>query len=186
MQLENIEVEKMEVPDREHLTEVYARVLRGVVSDNSLFKEKINVWATKRKLPQSLVTRVIKNMKKNERYWILKRPLRVQDVTEKLFEIIVRCYLLQACQKTRLRTPYLNGINEWKVMLRPKNRKIIEQVGALNEENQRWGKVTYVNKESYKQLNETLNVKAPFIYKCHHSRIPTLQLIRYGSHSGMS
>lgn len=27
------------------------------------------------------------------------------------------------------------------------------------------GKATYVNKESYKQLNETLNVKAPYIYK---------------------
>ncbi|AND11171.1 MobP3 family relaxase [Bacillus thuringiensis] len=167
LQLENIVVEKMEVPDREHLTEVYARILRGVASDNSLFKEKINVWAKKRKLPQSLVTKVIKKYEKRTNdIEYLKRPLRVQDMTEKTIRDYSKVLFATGMSEEKVKDTVLEWNRRVKSNAPPeKIEKIIEQVGALNEENQRWGKATYVNKESYKQLNETLNVKAPYIYK---------------------
>lgn len=167
LQLENIEVEKIDVSDREHLTEVYARILKGVASSNPIFKERLTNWAKKRSLPQSLVTKLIKKYgKRTNDIDYLKRPLKVQDMTEKTIRDYSKVLFATGMSENRVKETVL----EWNKRVKgnassEKIEKIIEQVSTLNEENAKWGKVTYVNKESYKKLTETLNVKAPFIYQ---------------------
>lgn len=166
-QLENIELEKIDVSDKEELTEVYARILKGVTANNALFKEKLNNWAKKGNLPKSLVTKIIKKyVKRTNDIEYLKKPLNIQDMTEKTIRDYSKVLFATGMSEDKVKDTIL----EWNKRVKSnasleKIEKIIEQVGALNQENLRWGKATYVNKENYKELTDTLNVKAPFIYQ---------------------
>lgn len=165
-QLEEKGMKNLAPNEKEFVTELYSKIARSSSDDKSMFKETVQNWAKNNDFSISKANEFIK---KHERRSgdvdYFKKAFRIKDENQQTIQSFSKILLATGMNESQVK----EAIFDWKKRVNlnvppEKIEKYIDQVVFTHQENEKWGKVTYVNKEQFSSLNETLKVNAPYFY----------------------